>query len=622
MNLSRGEAYAIVELPIGADPDSIKASYKRLALKWHPDKHRGANYNEALWKFQQVSKAYKRLITDQDVTSMTPEEMYQLYQRTFHKQQPALQTYSNGCDNAHDDSNDSDDNDTKDTEYGSPEMKRNGDILTEEEKERRRSEKRKAKKKQRKEKKKSEKQIEGGQNQDDVQQSRSSSKINDNLTDKEFKHKKSEIISGSDSENFDTNSAFYSQVITKKKRNSVAVQQNCTEAYHSSPQQSQAVRSDKAPAVTAAQQKHIVPQHSKQEETWDQIDPIVLQSRQLAIQGNEMANIGQYSTAIDLFTDAIKLDPKDFRFFGNRSYCYDRILQFDKALQDAERAISLAPDWPKGYFRKGRALAGMKMYSEAEQSFNHVLKLDSKCDDAVQELNRIRAQQLTDMGFTTEQAEAALLQYQTFPQALDSLLSGLAASNGLSIRQSNCTSAEPTLHHASHTPTPTRHTAQQQQPLHPIPQHHYQQAALKIQYNNGPSLDVKMDPTNPEGLSALWVGNVLPEVSDKKLGQMFSKFGVVTSVRCLPEKFCAFVNFKDKDSAAKALKNLQGTECAGQKLLIKFPDNPVTAGNDVIKKSTVVSSGGTPSNGAKKSSAASNCKSNDKQNTSQQRYRK
>ena len=30
-------------------------------------------------------------------------------------------------------------------------------------------------------------------------------------------------------------------------------------------------------------------------------------------------------------------------------------------------------------------------------------------------------------------------------------------------------------------------------------------------------------PKNPEGLTALWVGNVLPEVTDKKLQQMFSR---------------------------------------------------------------------------------------------------
>lgn len=49
------------------------------------------------------------------------------------------------------------------------------------------------------------------------------------------------------------------------------------------------------------------------------------------------------------------------RFFGNRSYCFDRLGQYEKALQDADVAISLAPDWPKGYFRRGRALAGLKV---------------------------------------------------------------------------------------------------------------------------------------------------------------------------------------------------------------------------------------------------------------------
>ena len=37
----------------------------------------------------------------------------------------------------------------------------------------------------------------------------------------------------------------------------------------------------------------------------------------------------------------------------------------------------------------------------------------------------------------------------------------------------------------------------------------------------------------------------------------YSRFGPVTSVRCLPDKFCAFINFKDKDSSARAMKNLQ-----------------------------------------------------------------
>ena len=38
-------------------------------------------------------------------------------------------------------------------------------------------------------------------------------------------------------------------------------------------------------------------------------------------------------------------------------FCFSQ----NSALKDANRAISLAKEWPKGYFRKGRALAGLKV---------------------------------------------------------------------------------------------------------------------------------------------------------------------------------------------------------------------------------------------------------------------
>ena len=67
------------------------------------------------------------------------------------------------------------------------------------------------------------------------------------------------------------------------------------------------------------------------------------------------------------------------RFFGNRSYCYDRMGQYEKALQDADVAISLAPDWPKGYFRRGRALAGLKVHflMLSTNFFDHLVLLVS-----------------------------------------------------------------------------------------------------------------------------------------------------------------------------------------------------------------------------------------------------
>lgn len=52
--------------------------------------------------------------------------------------------------------------------------------------------------------------------------------------------------------------------------------------------------------------------------------------RLFPVKGNQNAQAGDYPAAIKCFSEAIKLDPSDFRFFGNRSYCYDRTMQFDK----------------------------------------------------------------------------------------------------------------------------------------------------------------------------------------------------------------------------------------------------------------------------------------------------
>lgn len=49
------------------------------------------------------------------------------------------------------------------------------------------------------------------------------------------------------------------------------------------------------------------------------------------------------------------------RLFGNRSYCYEKLRQYQEALRDAQMALELQPSWPKGFFRKGKALWGLKV---------------------------------------------------------------------------------------------------------------------------------------------------------------------------------------------------------------------------------------------------------------------
>ena len=50
-----------------------------------------------------------------------------------------------------------------------------------------------------------------------------------------------------------------------------------------------------------------------------------MKARSFAIKGNDLAFNGQYEKAIEQFSEAIKVDSSDFKFYGNRSYCYDKL---------------------------------------------------------------------------------------------------------------------------------------------------------------------------------------------------------------------------------------------------------------------------------------------------------
>ncbi|CAN6274856.1 unnamed protein product [Urochloa humidicola] len=51
--------YKVLEVDYDASDDTIKLSYRRLALIWHPDKHKGNN--DVTAKFQEINEAYKVL---------------------------------------------------------------------------------------------------------------------------------------------------------------------------------------------------------------------------------------------------------------------------------------------------------------------------------------------------------------------------------------------------------------------------------------------------------------------------------------------------------------------------------------------------------------------------------
>ena len=54
------KAYRILEVPLNADNETIKKAYRKLAVKWHPDKN-PTNKDFAENKFKEIAEAYEIL---------------------------------------------------------------------------------------------------------------------------------------------------------------------------------------------------------------------------------------------------------------------------------------------------------------------------------------------------------------------------------------------------------------------------------------------------------------------------------------------------------------------------------------------------------------------------------
>ena len=91
----------------------------------------------------------------------------------------------------------------------------------------------------------------------------------------------------------------------------------------------------------------------------------LLQWKQWKQKGNSAFSAGKYKAAVQMYSKAINLNPKNATNYSNRSAAYLKAGDFEKALADASKCISLKPDDHKGYGRKGAAYHAMRKYDKA-----------------------------------------------------------------------------------------------------------------------------------------------------------------------------------------------------------------------------------------------------------------
>jgi RNA recognition motif-containing protein len=242
------------------------------------------------------------------------------------------------------------------------------------------------------------------------------------------------------------------------------------------------------------------------------------------------------------------------------------------------------------------------MYKQAEQAYVKVLEIETLDDPELdEELYKVRVAQLQEMGFSRAQSETTIKQHHTVQASLESLFiynNTNSDSNNVT-KSESCSDEENNEldyngnddgsdyggmdeYNSSHNSNglgkklwSTNGSANNySNKLKSITNGNMIiKKSIETSKNNGFNSSsssssehhVNNENTKPGAFTmnsgppstSLWIGNVDPSVTEETLIEMFSSFGLLTNVRCLPEKYCAFVNFKNKEDAHKALQNLQ-----------------------------------------------------------------
>jgi tetratricopeptide (TPR) repeat protein len=118
---------------------------------------------------------------------------------------------------------------------------------------------------------------------------------------------------------------------------------------------------------------------------------------ELKKQGNELLKQGDVLGAVAKYSEALQHEPTSHVLLSNRSAAQLRLGRAAAALEDALRAVELAPQWAKAHSRVAAAYRALDRLDEAEKAAQDGLSVEASNETLLQIVERIKVQRVAKL---------------------------------------------------------------------------------------------------------------------------------------------------------------------------------------------------------------------------------
>merc|ERR1712087_903676 len=108
-------------------------------------------------------------------------------------------------------------------------------------------------------------------------------------------------------------------------------------------------------------------------------------------EGNQLFKEGKFAEAVQKYEEAMRRNPKDHVPYSNRAACYQKLMEWQLALKDADKCVEMEPTFIKGWSRKAGIHFFLKEYHKALDAYNCILKLEPENEEAKTQVEQVLA---------------------------------------------------------------------------------------------------------------------------------------------------------------------------------------------------------------------------------------